>query len=282
MRSRLVPALAIGLAAAIATAAPPLAAQTTGVVRGTIVQQAGLPVANAQVAIVGTTLGAVTNAAGAYQITAVPAGAQTVRVRMLGYAPADKPVTVAAGQTAVVDFTLASRAVSLDEVVVTGTAGQARKREVGNAISQVRAAEAPEALTNVSNFLAGRVAGASVMQSAGVIGAGSSVRLRGNTSVALSNQPLVYVDGVRVRSDEYPKNVPAAGGQNLRSSHVNGSPLNDINPDDIDRVEVLKGAAASTLYGTEIRVWPVCQWRCRSRVFRIRELRSHRRCAPER
>ena len=89
------------------------------------------------------------------------------------------------------------------------------------------------------------------MQSAGVIGAGSSIRLRGNTSVALSNQPLVYVDGVRVRSDEYPKNVPAAGGQNLRSSHVNASPIDDINPDDIERVEVLKGAAASTLYGTE-------------------------------
>jgi TonB-dependent SusC/RagA subfamily outer membrane receptor len=243
---------AIGIAAlAIAGAATPLAAQSSGVVRGTVTAQSGQPVPNAQVAVVGTTLGALTNAAGAYQITAVPAGPQTIRVRMLGFAPADKPVTVAAGQAAVVDFALAPRAVSLDEVVVTGTAGQARKREVGNAISQVRAADAPEALTNVSNFLAGRVAGASVLQSAGVIGAGSSVRLRGNTSVALSNQPLVYVDGVRVRSDEYPKNVPAAGGQNLRSSHVNGSPLNDINPDDIDRVEVLKGAAASTLYGTE-------------------------------
>jgi TonB-dependent starch-binding outer membrane protein SusC len=253
MRSRLVPA-ALGLVAtslAAGLAATPLAAQTTGAVRGTIVQQGGVPVPNAQVAIAGTTLGALTNPAGAYQINAVPAGAQTVRVRVLGFAPADKAVTVVAGQTAVVDLALTPRAVSLDEVVVTGITGQARKREVGNAISAVRVADAPEALTNVSNFLAGRVAGASVMQSAGVIGAGSSVRLRGNTSVALSNQPLVYVDGVRVRSDEYPKNVPAAGGQNLRSSHVNGSPLNDINPDDIERVEILKGAAASTLYGTE-------------------------------
>jgi TonB-dependent starch-binding outer membrane protein SusC len=257
MRSRLVHAARASAAAALALAlsAHPIAAQgapATGSVRGTITHaQSGAPVANAQVGVVGTSLGAITNAAGAYQIAAVPAGARTLRVRMLGFAPAERQVTVAAGQAAVVDVGLDPRVVALDEVVVTGITGQARKREVGNAIAAVRVADAPEALTNVSNLLAGRVAGANVLQSAGVIGAGSSVRLRGNTSVALSNQPLVYVDGVRVRSDEYPKNVPAAGGQNLRSSHVNASPLNDISPDDIERVEVLKGAAASTLYGTE-------------------------------
>src|SRR5439155_229589 len=87
-------------------------------------------------------------------------------------------------------------------------------------------------------------------QSTGSTGAGSSIRLRGNTSVALSNQPLIYIDGVRVRSDEYPKNVPPAGS-NLRSTNYYASPLNDINPDDIERIEVLKGAAATTLYGTE-------------------------------
>ena len=82
--------------------------------------------------------------------------------------------------------------------------------------------------------------------STGSTGAGASIRLRGNTSVALSNQPLIYVDGVRTRSDEYPKNVPPAGS-NLRSTNYNASPLNDINPDDIERIEVLKGAAATTL-----------------------------------
>src|SRR5438046_3039227 len=157
-------------------------------------------------------------------------------------------VTEAGSATA--DFVLSPTAVQLDQVVVTGTAGQARRREVGNAISAVQAAETPEVKTDVSSLLQGRIAGASVELSTGSTGAGASIRLRGNTSVALSNQPLIYVDGVRTRSDEYPKNVPPAGS-NLRSTNYYASPSNDINPDDIERTQVRKGAAATTLYGTE-------------------------------
>jgi TonB-dependent SusC/RagA subfamily outer membrane receptor len=252
MRSRLVSlAAVVALAGALAVPTAGADAQGTGTVRGTVKHaQSGAPVANAQVFVAGTQLGAVTNAQGAFQINAVPAGAQTLRVRMIGFLAYERSITVTEGTSIVADLAITPSAVSLDEVVVTGTAGQARKREIGNAIAAVKLDEAPEARTNVSNLLAGRVAGVSVLNSAGVIGAGSSIRLRGNTSVSLSNQPLIYIDGVRVRSDEYPKNVPPVGS-NLRSSHVNGSPLNDINPDDIDRVEILKGAAAATLYGTE-------------------------------
>lgn len=240
--------LAIAISALAATAA---AQGTTGSVQGRVTQSpSGAPIANAQVQVVNTRLGGATDADGRYSIPAVPPGTHTLRVRLIGFRPADQTVTVTAGAAATADFAITQSAVSLDEVVVTGTAGNARRREVGNSISAVRASDTPEAKTSVSNMLAGRVAGASVMQSAGVIGAGSSIRLRGNTSVALSNQPLIYIDGVRVRSDEYPKNVPPSGSD-LRSSHVNASPLNDINPEDIDRVEILKGAAASTLYGTE-------------------------------
>jgi TonB-dependent SusC/RagA subfamily outer membrane receptor len=247
-------ATSLGAAVLLALAAGPLAAQppARGTIRGRIENAGtGTPVGSAQVQVANTTLGTQSGGDGTFTIAGVPTGSQTLRVRLIGYAPVDRVVTVTEGQTAEVTIGLRPAAVALDEVVVTGVAGQARRREVGNAIASVKASDAPEAMTNVSNFLAARVAGASVLQSAGVIGAGSSIRLRGNTSVALSNQPLIYIDGVRMRSDEYPKNVPAAGGQNLRSSHVNGSPLNDINPDDIERVEVLKGAAASTLYGTE-------------------------------
>ena len=76
------------------------------------------------------------------------------------------------------------------------------------------------------------------------------IRLRGNVSVAMSNQPLIYVDGVRIRSDGYQRNVPPTGSD-LRSGNDVASPLNDINPNDIERVEIIKGAAAATLYGTE-------------------------------
>ena len=241
-----------GALALVLLAASQLHAQgSTGTVRGTV-RQTGTqaPMANAEVTIVGTRLGALSRNDGSYVITGVPAGTQRVRVRLFGFSPNEQTVTLTADGSATADFTLAPTAVQLDQVVVTGTAGQARRREVGNAISAVQTAETPEVKTDVSSLLQGRIAGASVELSTGSTGAGSSIRLRGNTSVALSNQPLIYVDGVRTRSDEYPKNVPPAGS-NLRSTNYNASPLNDINPDDIERIEVLKGAAATTLYGTE-------------------------------
>ena len=242
----------IGVAAAMLAIAPRLHAQgSTGSVRGTV-KQTGTqaPLANAEVTIAGTRLGALSRDDGSYLITGVPVGTHRVRVRMFGFAPNEQGVTITVDGTATADFVLSPTAVQLDQVVVTGTAGQARRREVGNAVSAVQAAETPEVKTDVSSLLQGRIAGASVQLSTGSTGAGSSIRLRGNTSVALSNQPLIYVDGVRTRSDEYPKNVPPAGS-NLRSTNYYASPLNDINPDDIDRIEVLKGAAATTLYGTE-------------------------------
>jgi TonB-dependent SusC/RagA subfamily outer membrane receptor len=230
------------------------AAQTgTGTVRGRVTHGgSGTPLGNVQLSISGTRLGVQSRDDGTFQINGVPAGAQHLQAHLIGYAAVEKPVTVAAGQTATVDVTLNQTAVSLDEVVVTGTAGQARRREVGNSISAVNAADAPGAKTDLSSLLQGRVAGASVQLSGGSSGAGSSIRLRGISSVSLSNQPLVYIDGVRVRSDEYPKNMPAGGASpNLRGPNVYASPLNDIDPSDIERIEIIKGAAATTLYGTE-------------------------------
>jgi TonB-dependent SusC/RagA subfamily outer membrane receptor len=89
-----------------------------------------------------------------------------------------------------------------------------------------------------------------VMSSSGMAGSGSMIRLRGNTSMTMTNQPLVYVDGIRIRSTAYALNVPPSGST-LRGGNDVASPLNDINPADIERIEVIKGAAAATLYGTE-------------------------------
>lgn len=234
------------------TAATPIHAQSaTGTIRGTVTNAAsGAPIAAAQVYVASNRVGGVTRADGGYTILNVPAGRQTVRVRALGFAPTEQTVAVSAGETAVVDFPVTQAALTLNEVVVTGTAGAARKRELGNSISALKTSEAPEIPSTVSELLTGRMAGVNVQASAGNSGAGSSIRLRGTTSVALTNQPLIYVDGVRIRSDEYPKNVPPSGASQ-RSSNVNASPLNDINPDDIERIEIVKGAAASTLYGTD-------------------------------
>jgi outer membrane receptor protein involved in Fe transport len=242
----------VSLALASIPPAAPLSAQgSNGIVRGQVTRAAPeAPVAGAQVFVVGTRVGGVTDAQGRYNFTGVPAGTHTVRVRALGFHPADKTVDVTAGQTATVDFTVTSAPVSLDEVVVTGTAGSARKREVGNSIGQVKLSEAPEVTSNVSNMLSGRVAGVTVAGNTGNSGSGAAIRLRGTTSVALTNQPLIYVDGVRTRSDEYPRNGIFTG-TTQRGANAYGSPLDDINPEDIDRVEIVKGAAAATLYGTD-------------------------------
>ena len=112
------------------------------------------------------------------------------------------------------------------------------------------AIDIPEPITSIDNLLAGKVPGLTVLQSSGMAGSGSQIRLRGNASVALSNQPLIYVDGIRIRSDAYPRNAPPSGNV-LRGANDVPSPLNDIDPADIERVEIVRGPAATTLYGTE-------------------------------
>ena len=236
--------------AIVAMGAAPLAAQT-GTVTGRVVESGTeQPMVAAQVSLANTGLGILTDQEGRYAILNVPPGEYTVRVERLGYGTLTEQVTVAAGQTVVANFTLDAQALDLDEIVVTGTAGAARRREIGNSISQVRAADIPEPPVSVDALLQGRVPGMNVLQSSAQVGGGAMIRLRGNVSVAMSNQPILYVDGVRVRSEGYARNVPPTGSD-LRSNNDIASPLNNINPADIERIEVIKGAAATTLYGTE-------------------------------
>ncbi len=230
--------------------ADPLAAQN-GTVSGRVTDAgSNRPMVSAQVSLTNTGLGTLTSSDGRYLILNVPPGQYTVRVDRIGFKAGTKPVTVTAGQTAVVDFALETEALGLDEIVVTGTAGAARKREIGNSVGTVDVADLPEPPINVDALLQNRVTGMSVLQSSAQVGGGAMIRLRGNVSVAMSNQPLLYVDGVRVRSEGFARNVPPTGST-LRSNNDIASPLNDINPADIERIEVIKGAAATTLYGTE-------------------------------
>jgi outer membrane receptor protein involved in Fe transport len=208
------------------------------------------PLPGAQVFVPGTGIGTVVNQSGQYRLGPIPPGEVAVRAELLGYAPAERRVTVAAGQTVQNDFALAREYLRLDEIIVTGTAGWARGREVGHTVAQILPNRIAEPIATLDQLLAGRVPGVAVLPSSGAAGSGAQIRLRGNVSAVLSNQPLIYVDGIRVRSDGYPRNFPRAG-EELRSAHDVASPLHDINPLDIDRVEILRGPAASTLYGTE-------------------------------
>jgi TonB-linked SusC/RagA family outer membrane protein len=227
---------------AVALAAP--AQQPTGSIEGTVSSVAGArPLSDVQVTIVGTTLGARSDEQGRYRITAVPPGNQQLRAQRIGLTAVTRTVAVTAGQTATQNFTLAEAALSLDAVVVTGTAAESRKKEVGNAMTTIDMKPIElEPVKNTQDILAGRGPGITVMQNSGQPGAGGTIRLRGTNSITQSNAPIVYLDGVRLYSD---------GGPVTPSARQSTLAINDIKADDIERIEIVKGAAATTLYGTE-------------------------------
>jgi TonB-dependent SusC/RagA subfamily outer membrane receptor len=200
-----------------------------------------------QVFLVGAQLGAITRADGRYTIGNVPPGTYQVRSILMGYRPETRSVTVTSGSQIEVNIPMTRQTLVLEQIVVTGTAGGARQREVGNAVSVVDRSNAVDVPVNMETMLQAQSPGISVLQRSGQIGGAAQIRLRGTVSASMSNQPLLYIDGVRVRSEPYPN--PSIVGR--RSNNENQSPLNDINPEDIERIEIIKGAAATTLYGTE-------------------------------
>lgn len=226
-----------------------LAAQGTGTVEGTVTDAASQrPLANVQVSVQGTgaTVGALTNAQGQFRIPNVAAGQQTVRARFIGYAATTVTVTVPAGGVGRADIALRQSAIELSAVVTTGTGGsQVEARKLGNTVASVELpANAP--IASFSDALQGREPGLMMLPSTGTTGEGARIRIRGNASLSQNNEPIVYVDGVRIDNG-------GGFGSGFVGSGGGGRPsrLDDINPASIEKVEVLKGAAAATLYGTE-------------------------------
>jgi outer membrane receptor protein involved in Fe transport len=200
------------------------------------------PLEGVMIEVVGTTRRTITSESGEYTITAVPAGTAKVRAARIGYAPVEQEVTVQDGGTATLNFALRQSAVSLDEVVVTAT-GEQRTREIATSVSTIGAKDFQNApVSNPQDVLVGRSAGVTVMANGGAPGSGGTIRLRGVNSISQGNSPIIYVDGVRMYSDL------VQAGYGGRQGYL---PLNDISADDIDHIEVVKGAAATTLYGTE-------------------------------
>jgi outer membrane receptor protein involved in Fe transport len=228
--------------------APPsaqgLSAQT-GILTGTVVNTSGQPVASAFVSIEALNRSGTTNARGEFVFQNVPAGQQSVRVTSLGYRSATQTVNVVAGQTATLDFTLSVSAVALDEVVVTGLATGVARREIGTSIASVDVTALETApINNLSQLLQARAPGVNVMPGGGKSGQGSRIVLRGAASISQSNEPLIYVDGIRIDNS-------SASGLTTTTAGASWSGLDDINPADIERIEIIRGASAATLYGTE-------------------------------
>ncbi len=207
--------------------------------------------ANVSLPVEGTRLGVSTGQDGRYRIVGVPTGSRTLIVLRLGYASVRRPVTVSAGQDATVDIAMQVSAISLDQVVVTGTAGQTEKRAIGNAVATIDAATELQksAAPDLSNLFRSRNSGVDVLPVSGRIGAGPVIQIRGPSSIGLSNSPLIYIDGVRV-NNAVAQGPSSAGGLGTQGAAV-ANRLNDINPEDIESIEIIKGPAAATIYGTE-------------------------------
>jgi TonB-linked SusC/RagA family outer membrane protein len=222
--------------------AAPLEAQQ-GSIAGRITDEAnGQPLSGVWVQVVGTSIAALSTDQGAYTLRLAAATYQLRTVRV-GYASTSRSVSVQAGETATVDWVLRAVPYALEGIVVTAT-GEQLSRELGNTVGRIDAREIAETapVTNVTQVLSGRVAGVNVLQSNGTTGQGARIRLRGLSSVSLSNDPVIYIDGIRVAS-ESPTGAFIGGGT---VSH-----LNDLNPEEIEDIEIVKGPSAATLYGTQ-------------------------------
>jgi len=225
--------------------APSLAAQQATISGKVTDGGTTLPIAGARVQVTGTSAGAVSNAQGTYTIRTTTTGQVELRIVALGYASTSRSITLTAGQTATVDWALRAVPFALEEIVTTA-AGEQLTRELGNAVTRIDAARLTETapVANLTDVLGGgRVAGVTVLANDGVPGAGSRVRVRGLSSASLSNDPLIYIDGVRVSERGVPLSVYAGGGS--------PSFLNDLNPEEIESIEIVKGPSAATLYGTQ-------------------------------
>ena len=207
--------------------------------------QSGQPVVGAQVRVVNSNLGAVAGDDGRYVIRAVSPGTVDVRATRIGFAEQKRTLNVAAGATETADFALARVAVQLSEVVTTAT-GEQRRVEIANAVTTIDAKKAVESgnVSSITDLLATRSPSVNVLQG-GMVGAGTRVRIRGTSSLSLSNEPIYIVDGIRIES------TAASLSSNIGVGGTVPSRTSDLNPDEIETIDVVRGPSAATLYGTD-------------------------------
>ena len=238
------------LALSLAFGGSNVQAQGTREITGKVTQVGGSPLADASVTVLGQAIGARSNEAGEYRLR-VPQGEVTLLVRAIGF---KRMTTKVAANASTQDFALEKDVLQLEGVTVTGAATTVDKRNATTAVSSVNTAE----LNNVpgrsiENQLSGKVLGARIFENNGAPGGGAQIQIRGATSILGQGDPLYVIDGVIVSNATIPNglnSISRAGGGvgGVQDNAVNR--LADINPSEIESVEVLKSAAASAIYGS--------------------------------
>ncbi|MEO7511251.1 MAG: SusC/RagA family TonB-linked outer membrane protein, partial [Gemmatimonadaceae bacterium] len=216
----------------------------TGTIIGVVTDRdARIPLEGARIVVTGTTLETQSNAQGEYRLVGVRPGRAQIGVLRIGYRAGSDTVMVVANQTVTQNFALGKTVTTLQELVVTGTVGNQERRAQPAQVSSVSATEVKQGavITNVNEMLQSRVPGISVNAASGTAGGSKTIRIRGASSISLSNDPIIFIDGVRFNE----------GNVNMGLNGQRPDRLNDINPDDIESIEIVKGPAAATLYGAD-------------------------------
>ena len=205
-----------------------------GSVSGKVLDSKGAGIPGATVLVEGTTLGSSSNVDGTFNITGVPAGPHTLTISFVGYTSARLPVTVVAGQNVAANATLGENTTQLAEAVVVGY-GTQRRQDITGAVATVDSKQFVQGqVTNPEQLIQGKVAGVSITTGGGAPGTGTTIRIRGNSSLNANSDPLYVIDGVPVDKDGI------SGAAN---------PLSLINPSDIETFTVLKDASSTAIYG---------------------------------
>ena len=215
----------------------------TGTVTGVVTDSTtGDPIPGVSILVSGTQIGTSTDANGEYDLTGVPAGQQTLEVTFVGYRNERVPVDVQPNATTTRDIQLAEATVELEDVVVTALGAERNRDELGASQSTIDAEEiTASAEESVTKALSAKASGLQVSGFGGDPGTGARITIRGNTSIQGDNQPLIVVDGQPISNETFEQGFAGVQQQ---------SRLNDLNPEDVASVEVLKGASAAALWGS--------------------------------
>ena len=214
-------------------------------ITGKVTDAGGGPLAAVSVSVEGTNLGAVTRDDGTYRIAGVPAGGRVVVARRVGYTPQRRNATVAQGDVTL-NFELVAAPTALESVVATAT-GQQRRIELGNTVASIDVSSLKEvqAIKTMGDLLTAHATGVVVLP-ATVPGTTNRIRIRGQNSLSVSNDPIYIIDGLRMTADVSSLTTGGTGQGTSRPSR-----LNDLNPEEIESLEIVKGPSAATLYGTD-------------------------------
>lgn len=217
-----------------------LVSAQTGSVKGTVTDENGEPLYGTNVVVKGKSIGVITDFDGKYVLTDVPTGTQIIEFSFIGMKTQEFTVEVTAGAATTQDAVMQEDAVVLDDVVVIGY-GRRQKRDVTGAITSISSDDIGDAvLPSLESSMQGRAAGVQVTTSNGMAGSSINVKVRGTNSISAGSQPLYVIDGIPVSSGDFSANNTGSGF----------NALSDLNPNDIESIQILKDAAAASIYGS--------------------------------